>query len=407
MAGFFSKQETMSEMRPAGKMLSCISCAAYKTCQNGRMKPYGNFEKEIMIIGGSPDRIDDQTGLPFQGEAGQLLERTLGGLGIDLFNDCISLNSTNCRIVGKDGKDREPTNYEVECCRKFKINAIAEYKPKLIILLGNSAVFSLIGHRWKKDLGKIDKWRGWTIPDQDFKAWVCPTFDPSFVLANEKKDQVATIWELDLKQAISKLKIGIPIYREPTIDIVSDLSKLSAMKRMKVVAFDYETTGLKPHAEGHQIVCASVAYSHSGVIGFMMPKNQRDRRPFVHMIADPQVGKMAHNMKFEETWSAVRLRQPVQNWAWDSMIAAHVLDNRVGVTGLKFQTYVQFGIVDYDSAISPYLKAVDDSNANSLNRILELISTPEGKEKLLRYCCYDSINEYRLAMIQREIILPF
>ena len=142
----------------------------------------------------------------------------------------------------------------------------------------------------------------------------------------------------------------------------------------------------------------------------MMPKSRKARQPFVDLLANPDIGKMAHNIKFEETWSVVRLRQPVKNWVWDSMLAAHVLDNRPGVTGLKFQTYVNFGVIDYDSEVAPYLKA-PTKGGNDFNRIYELLKKPDGEEKLLRYCGLDAIYEYRLAMLQMNKIgyedLPF
>jgi len=119
---------------------------------------------------------------------------------------------------------------------------------------------------------------------------------------------------------------------------------------------------------------------------------------------------MAHNIKFEETWSVIRLRQPVQNWGWDSMQAAHVLDNRTGVTGLKFQIFIRFGIIDYDSEISPYLRA-KDNNGNGINRIYELVETAGGKEKLLEYCGLDALFTYRLSVLQMKEMdynfLPF
>jgi len=84
------------------------------------------------------------------------------------------------------------------------------------------------------------------------------------------------------------------------------------------------------------------------------------------------------------------------------------MDNRPGITGLKFQTYVNFGIVDYASEIEPYLHASDDSNGNAINRIQELCNKPFGEAKLLKYCALDAIYEYRLAMLQQsEILLPF
>jgi hypothetical protein len=95
----------------------------------------------------------------------------------------------------------------------------------------------------------------------------------------------------------------------------------------------------------------------------------------------------------------------------DTMQATHIIDNRQGVTGLKFQTYVQFGVIDYASDVSPYLGSVDPKNGNSLNRIMELVKKPGGKEMLMKYCGLDSIYEFRLAIKQmyaiEEAQLPF
>ena len=406
MKGFFTSKQTEFKSRPDGKTYSCASCGLYKDCQSPRMKPFGNFQKGILNIGESPGEIEDQHGKPWQGKTGRLLQKTYRRLGIDLFEDCLNANAVNCRPINKE-ENRPPTNYEVDCCRKNVLKVIDEHQPKVIVILGGSALHSILGHRWKKDLGGISKWRGFAIPDKDLKAWVCPTFHPSYV--SREEGAVEVIWMQDLEQAIKKVDEPLPRYRKPKIEIIEDLSILSTIKTSQV-AIDYETTGLKPHAVGHRIVCAAVAYDENRAYVFMMPKSKQATQPFIDLLANPQIGKMSHNMKFEETWSVVRLRQPVQNWGWDSMQAAHVLDNRTGVTGLKFQTYVNFGVVDYASEVAPYLRA-KDNNGNAINRIMELVGMPGGKEKLLEYCGLDAIYEHRLALIQQKVMnydfLPF
>jgi hypothetical protein len=197
------------------------------------------------------------------------------------------------------------------------------------------------------------------------------------------------------------------VYKEPVIEIIQDLSVLNSITSGRV-AFDFETDGLKPHAIGHRIICCAVADTVDHVWVFMIPQTRAERQPLVKLLANPNVGKCAHNMKFEQSWSVVRLNQPVENWLWDSMLAAHILDNRTGVTNLKFQAYVNFGIIDYASEIAPYL-AGDDTNANSFNTVSKLIATIDGQHKLLTYCGYDAIYEKRLAEQQMELIgvLPF
>jgi len=407
--GFFTAKQTESKSRPDGKTYSCASCGLYKNCKTPKMEPYGEFKRKILVIGEAPGRTEDQRGHPWQGKAGRLLQQTFHNeLRVDLFEACLCVNAVNCHPED----NRTPTNYEVDCCRKNILQIIEEKKPKLIILLGGSALYSIIGHRWKKGLDGIMKWRGWTIPDQDFGCWICPTFHPSFVLRGER--EVETVWKNDLKQAIEKVDEELPKYQEPRIEIIEidNITRIlpCVQEEYNLIAFDYETTGLKPHAKGHRIVCCAVAVNENHCYVFMMPKSRKDRQPFVDLLANPEIGKMAHNMKYEETWSKVRLRQPVKNWQWDSMQAAHILDNRPGITSLKFQVYVRFGVVDYSSEISPYLKPAS-KDGNAINRIYELLEQPGGEEKLLTYCGWDAIWTYRLAMLQMDEMnyddLPF
>jgi DNA polymerase len=405
MNRFSSRKLLAAPLRADGKILSCVSCGLYKECKSPKMQPFGNFKKKILNIGEAPGETEDERGKPWQGKTGRLLVETYKKVGIDLFEDCLNINSVNCRPI-EDGGNITPSNYQIDCCRKNVLRIIMDYKPKVIALFGNSAVYSIIGHRWKKDLGGIMKWRGWTIPDRDFNCWICPTFHPSYI---ERSDNIAdkTIWLDDLTQITEKAKEKMSIYTEPIIDIIEDLNVLINLRGIDRIAIDYETTGLKPHASGHRIVCASVADSENHAYAFLMPQTREGMRPFVTLLANPAIGKMAHNMKFEEAWSVVRLRQPVQNWIWDSMLAAHIFDNRPGITSLKFQTYVQFGIVDYASEVSPYLQAKDNIDGNAINQIFKLVEKPGGKDMLLRYNALDTIYEYRLAMKQQKQILPF
>ena len=406
MSGFFSIKETKSNTQPDNRTYSCVSCGLYKDCKTPKMKPFGKFKKGILNIGEAPGEMEDRGGKQWQGKSGQLLERTYKQLGIDLFEDCLNINACNCRPI-ESNENRTPTNYEIDCCRKSVLKIIEEYQPKIIILFGGSALYSLLGHRWKKNLEGIMKWRGFIIPDKDFKAWICPVFHPSFVDRGEK--EVEVIWKQDLTEAIKKLDEELPRYKKPEIEMIENLSVLSKIKS-DIASFDYETTGIKPHAAGHKIVCCSIADSENHVFVFPMPQTKIALQPFIHFLQS-NIGKIASNMKYEDTWTKVRLRTDVNNWIWDTMIAAHVLDNRSGITGLKFQTYINFGVIDYSSEISPYLHSTEQKNGNAMNQILKLTEQSTGMNKLLEYCAWDSIWEHRLAMKQMKIMnysfLPF
>jgi hypothetical protein len=107
--------------------------------------------------------------------------------------------------------------------------------------------------------------------------------------------------------------------------------------------------------------------------------------------------KIASNFKFEETWSRVFFQTRVRNWYHDTMLAAHVLDNRSSITSIKFQAFVRYGLGNYDQQVAPYLES-GDKNANAFNRIHEIEDSPS----LLKYCGYDSFLEWLMARDQRH-----
>jgi DNA polymerase len=375
------------------------------------MKAFGKGRKRILNIGEAPGETEDRKGRHWQGKVGRNLQRLYRRFGIDLFEDCININAVNCRPA----KNRTPTNYEIACCRHTVKKAIEEFKPHVIVLFGNAAVLSVIGDRWKKNLGSINKWRGWQIPDRDLHAWVCPVFHPSFMERSKDQQEVETIWEKDIENALQCLDRKFPDFQDDiqNIEIVEahDIKPLLELFTVKyserLVFIDYETTGIKPHARGHRIVCTALSPDPHKAYVFMGPKSKIQKRALSNILTSPVIGKAAANMKFEHVWSLIKLGVETKPWVWDTMQAAHVLDNRPGVTGLKFQVYVQLGVADYDSHINPFLTGrapgEDLKSANSINRIFELVEKDGGKE-LMTYCALDTLYEHQLGLIQMERI---
>ena len=400
MNGFFELKDIQSQSHPNGKRFSCVSCGLYHSARSPKMEPSGLFKKKILNIGSIPNEIEDQFNCHWEGSSSEGLKRIYKKLGIDIYEDCLNINAINCY----PGDNKIDISKQIACCRNIVLQTIKQYKPQVIVLFGIEAVQSIIGSQWKKKLGDLKQWRGWTIPDLNFNAWICPVFHPRQM--EQVNKEIGTVWYQDLERAVSKVGVNLPHYQNPKIEIIEDLSVLYSLRSTN--AFDYETTGIRPYATGHRIVCVSIADTIDHAYVFMMPQTKEGRKPFIDFLENQEIGKMAHNMKYEDTWSKIRLHTSVKNWKWDSMVAAHILDNRELITGLKFQAYVNLGVADYDSEIAPYLHSAE-KNGNAINRIMELIELPGGKEKLMTYCALDSIYEFRLASIQMEKIgiLPF
>jgi len=401
MSGFFKLHEiTGSDL---DKAYGCGSCELYRTCIHPRMKPHGEGRKGIMILAEAPGEKEDQRGVPLVGDCGLLVRRLLKRNGVDLDLDCVKINAVACRPP----ENRTPTLKEINACRPRVWDTIQSTNPKVLFLFGGSAVNTFLGHRLKKDVGAITRWIGRAIPDQETGIWVVPTYHPSFILRNPQNPVVEMMFEEHLQLGIKlsqsdnfpdfgneESKIKVLTKKSDIVDYLIDILD----RKPEALSIDYETSGLKPHAPGHFIECASIA--ESGDEGYAFPFYPDIKKYWVKILRDKQIGKMAHNMKFEDTWSYHILGTRVFNWVWDSMIAAHVLDNRPHVCGLKFQAYVNFGIVDYDSYISKYLSAGGrKSSANDFNRVRKA-----NRMKLLTYCGMDSMLEHRLATIQMNTL---
>lgn len=408
--GFFSVEETKSKTRPSGnKAFSCASCGLYKDCTSPRMAPYGDFEKQIMIIGDMPSERDDRIGIPWQDRYGTTLKRELGRRGIDLQKDCISIFALSCYATGST-ETSKPLTKEVQCCRRRVLLAIEKYKPKMVLLVGELALNSVIGSIWTKNLGNMTKWRGFTIPDRKYNTWICPVFSPAFVESQDAKEY-RTVWKQDLDRAInaSDKRLIVPTDEKEYVKIIRKESELIKIfeeflsrKFPFPIAIDYETTGLKPHnTDVHKIVCMSICSTPEDVIVFSMPKSKKGNQLLKEILQSDKISTIAQNLKFEHTWTYNILGYEITNWVWDTMLATHVLDNRPDITGLKFQTYINFGVAGYDDDISMHLKSEDAKDSNSTNKLAEVPIGSDLWVKLLTYCGLDSIYTYKLAARQR------
>lgn len=353
-------------------------------------------------------RQSQADGAPWGTWSAEPLSKELFNLSVSLKEDCLSLNAINCDVEKKTEVDEN----EISCCRvQVVLPTIEKYKPKMALLLGNEAVSSVCHYSTARTSLSLSTLRGWQIPDQQYKMWICPVFSPKYISLMEHRPEVLTIWKKDLKAALGTLNMSFPDYSDfkkhiillPDDDAVENvLRRVLAREEGDMVAFDYETTGLKPNAVGHKIVATSFC-TEKASYAFACPTSDRVKKIWGRFLRSPNIKKISHNLKFEDTWSLSILGVEVRNWFWDTMLAAHVLDNRVGITGLKMQTYLNFGIIGYDDEIASWLKSDDNKNSNAFNKI-EAGIQKLGITPFLTYCAADSLFCYWLAKKQMEQI---
>ena len=100
----------------------------------------GDPHAELMFVGEAPGFHEDQSGIPFVGQAGKLLDRLLGGIGLAR-TDVFVVNVLKCRPPG----NRDPHPEEIEACESHLFRQIELIRPKLVATLGNFATKLLSG----------------------------------------------------------------------------------------------------------------------------------------------------------------------------------------------------------------------------------------------------------------------
>jgi len=157
----------------------------------------GNPEADLMLIGEAPGGEEDRRGVPFVGAAGQLLDRMLAAIGHDRNNSYIT-NIVNWRPPG----NRKPSPSEMLLCQPFIARHIALMKPRLILLLGDTAAKTLTGR--SEGITRLrGKWCEWIDPATGATIPMLPTFHPAFLLRSPSQKREA--WA-DLLAAKAKLK---------------------------------------------------------------------------------------------------------------------------------------------------------------------------------------------------------
>jgi DNA polymerase len=123
----------------ADETASCTRCALAA----GRTQVVfgsGNPDADLMFVGEAPGFHEDQQGLPFVGQAGQLLDRLLAGIGLER-DDVYVCNTLKCRPPG----NRDPLEEEIGACEPHLFRQIELVQPRVVATLGNFATRLLSG----------------------------------------------------------------------------------------------------------------------------------------------------------------------------------------------------------------------------------------------------------------------
>lgn len=152
--------------------LACRCCSLYKSSRHTCILGKGNVMAPIFLIGEGPGAAEEQSGKVFCGRAGKFLDRLL--IQLDMIDMVYITNAVRCRPPD----NRKPRTDEVKACQKYFDGELNIVQPKVVVLLGRTAVEAL-GFGAEVSAGS----KGFLF---DEIWWVKATWHPSYCLRRGK-----------------------------------------------------------------------------------------------------------------------------------------------------------------------------------------------------------------------------
>jgi len=140
----------------------------------------GNPKARVMVIGEAPGAEEDQQGIPFVGQSGQLLMKAFEAVGLSRVQDLYITNIIAWRPPG----NRTPTPAEIALCLPLVRQHIALINPDFIVCVGAVATAAILGTT--NGISKLrGKWQAYPLAGK--QAQVLPVYHPAFLLRSPSR----------------------------------------------------------------------------------------------------------------------------------------------------------------------------------------------------------------------------
>ncbi len=196
-----NKQNKDTQLSDLKRRINSIENCKLKIGSKSLILGNGNFNSSIMLIGEAPGELEETSGLSFQGEVGDLLNKMLLAINVKREN-IYSTYSINFRPP----EDRKPNRQEIKRYSVFLKEHVSIINPKIIILLGSTAMEAITGSNAKIS-DERGKWKEIIIQNKTFPIIV--TYSPSFLIRFPENKKYSWIDLKKIKQKIIELNIKI------------------------------------------------------------------------------------------------------------------------------------------------------------------------------------------------------
>ena len=403
-------------------MVSCENCYF----KGDTIDYKGDITSPFVVIGESPGILELIDKKPFLGEPGTLLDSVLNEFKDKLKIEPLFLTAINCLPKRKDGKH---LNKAVECCSNRVHQTLKMHPRKVILALGNGAVWSTVGNHNLK----ITQIRGKVYESKLCSKGIFACVHPSYILRGGgnlqqfKRDILEAInlfngVDLNEQQSIGEEDTR-PIIRaagnftflnytlaETSEDVQEIISQLKALPKDSIVGCDFETDGFDPrkneaHIDGKTFLNAGII-----CLGLSWAKDTTYVIPG-HLLVDElwqtECRYAWHNGKFDIGWGR-QYNMPSIRVDEDTMLMSYAMNEMGGIHDLEQVGHDWLNAPNYKNMLEVHLPSKKHSYANIPKDVLYKYQAIDTN---LTYCLAELLrpkinSDDKLRRVYEEILIP-
>jgi DNA polymerase len=350
---------------------------------------------DVMFVGEAPGPEEDREGVCFLGKAGELFEDYVQRFLPE--RTWVLTNAVRCFPGYKPNKGFEKPTVgtkknpgSLPQCKPYLDAEVRDLNPKLIVAMGNYAIFQTTG--LPLDKCKITKLQG-TVQDSEWGIPVVPIFHPSWVMRDKtsRGPQYDALWERLIDVLDGKVK-DVPgqwewLEGDQIEEWYADERKRSRKcSESPALVYDLETTGLDPRCDAYRMV----GYARDGERAVVHALSREQDVALHHQLLREAPRLIAHHSIFDMEWSCVRTGDVPQGLVIDTKALAFLHNENL------------------EMALGP-LTACFVPELAGFKRESESFGGPFADlpdHILARRCAWDCMATYRLAEVLRDHLSP-
>jgi len=358
----------------------------------------GAGQANVVIVGEGPGRTEIALRQVFVGPSGKLLHQMMEKYPLGSFW------LTNAALCA--GTSAKMKTQAAECCKERLFAKIAELRPKVVVSLGNIPTNIFLG----KGEGITNR-RG-TINNIEINGWkttLVPTFHPAAILRNnvllqDLEADFEKVSDLIYGEATGRAIVLPPQPNEIDFEVTTDYPRvLEEAERSDFAVLDLETTGLDMTRD--KIICAVIATDRNI---YLLPQETLYSPDFIKQLLRCKAHWSGHNSKFDRNFLAYQLGARV-DFAFDSMLAHYLLDERKGTHGLKEICRRTWNAPDWERPIRERKRRKEIDNYGQMPREeLYIYAANDGywQRKLTQSLGDEIAADRRLRWLFLELLMP-